>query len=207
MHVLYASPFSCSFAVHLVLRQQGIPHELKWVDRGEGRLIRQADLGRINPFRKVPTLILPDGEVTTEVSSILLSLDPEPRSPNHTRQHQAWLSVVATELHKPLLAPAFDAQCPELVWRDALERLIPHTLGVIETHLEDRETLLAAPQATGTRPSPADAYLFWALTLMRFRWPELLSPNLARFHASYVSRPWAGPTLAIEQAARIARSS
>lgn len=201
MHTLYASPFSCSFAVHLVLRQQGIPHELKWVDRGEGRLIRQADLGRINPFRKVPTLTLPDGEVTTEVSSILLSFDPRPRSPTQIRQHQAWLSVVATELHKPLLAPAFDAQCPEGVWQDALERLIPHTLGVIDAHLEDRETLLADPE-----PSPADAYLFWALTLLRYRWPERLSANLARFHSAYGARPWTGPTLAIEQAARIARS-
>lgn len=206
MHVFYASPFSCSFAVHLVLRQQGIPHELKWVDRGEGRLIRQADLGRINPFRKVPTLILPDSEVTTEVSSILHSLDPESRSPSSTRQHQAWLSVVATELHKPLLAPAFDAHCPELVWQDALERLIPHTLGVIDAHLADRETLLGEPQAKETAPSPADAYLFWALTLLRFRWPEQLKSNLARFHAAYLSRPWAGPTLAIEQAGRLAQS-
>ncbi len=205
MHTLYASPFSCSLAVHLVLAQRGLPHELKWVDRGQGRLIRQRDLARINPFRKVPTLLRPDGEVTTEVSSILLSLDPveagpEARSPAQTRALQAWISVVATELHKPLLAPAFDADCPALVWQDALDRLIPHTLEVVDAHLTQADTLLAEPT-----PSAADAYLFWALTLIRFRWPELLSPNLARFHGAYMAQPWVGPVLAIEQSARAER--
>ena len=63
MHTLYTFPFACSFAVHIGLERLAVPFEITWVDRGYARKIMTNGFDALNPKRKVPALVLPDGEV------------------------------------------------------------------------------------------------------------------------------------------------
>jgi len=179
-HVLYAVPFACSLAVHLVLHQHGIPFQIRWEERGARRQIVGEDFGRVNPKRKVPTLTLPDGEVLTEIVGVLLYLDEAhagSREPAERRRLVEWLTFIATEVHKQVLAPAYDPGVSDAAREDARERLLPPVLEVLESRLTERETLLG-----GAEPSGADAYLFWSLLLLRNLWPDTVAtPGLTAY--------------------------
>jgi len=175
MYTLHAIPMTCSLAVHLVLDELALPYEITWASRGPGQRAVGAALEAANPKRKVPTLILPDGEILTEMAAILFLLDethgPE-RAPAERRRLLEWLVFLGTELHKGALAPTFDPQTPAPTVDDIRTRLLPHTLEICSKALSERPTLL------GGAPGVADAYLWWALLLTGHRWPEALPPTL-----------------------------
>ena len=157
MHTLYAFPFSCSLAVHVTLVQHDVPHALRWVQRGPGRQATSAELERLNPKRKVPTLVLPSGEVLTEIVGVLLYLDEQhnPGRPHAERRRLIeWLAFTATELHKTVLAPAFDPAVTPEARDDARLRLLPTAVAPLEGALAGRATLLGGPV-----PSVADVYV------------------------------------------------
>lgn len=197
-YILYAFPFACSFAVHLTLVQQGLPTELRWVRRGPRRQAEGADLERLNPKRKVPVLVLPDGEVLTEMVGVLLHLDVQrhpDRAPAERRRLVEWLSFTATELHKPVLAPAFDPVVSDEAREDARTRLLPTALDPLEAALSDRETLLGGP------PGVADAYLLWSLLLLRNLWPDAVqTPALLGYRKRLLAEPVVGQVIARERA-------
>lgn len=199
-HVLYAFPFACSLAVHLVLTQHQIPHEIRWVRRGGGRRIAGEDYARVNPKGKVPALVLPGGEVLTENAGVLLYLDEVyggPRSPEQRRRLIEWLTFVGTELHKQVLAPAFDPELSDAHQLDARQRLLPPVLQHLESHLSQRRTLLG-----GDAPSGADAYALWGLMLVRHRWPEAIdTPALQAFSRHMRSHAFVEATLSRERQA------
>lgn len=186
MHVLFASPLTCSLAPHALLLEHEVPHEVRYVRRGPGRLAVDEELARLDPRRKVPTLVLPDGEVVGEMVAVLGYLDerfgPE-RSDAERRALTRWLAFLATELHKQVLAPAFDPETPPEAVEDARARLLPHVLAVCTDALRGRETLLGGP------PSPADAYLWWATILVGHRWPADLPMELATWSRAMGHRP------------------
>lgn len=196
MHTLYAFPFACSQAVHAVLRAQGIEPELRWVPRGPARKVADADLATVNPKRKVPTLVLPDGTVLTEIVSVLHALDaPTDRTPSERRAHLEWLAFLATELHQQVLGPLFDPDTPQETLPDLKQRLLPPVLAHLEATVHEHGTLL------GTDPSPADHYLVWGLLLLGIRWPEMVAtPGLQAFRARMLEQPALQQTLAIERA-------
>lgn len=202
---LYAFPFACSFAVHLKLARDGLSYQLRWVQRGPARQIQGEEFAALNPKRKVPTLILPDGERLTEIIGVLLYLD-ELRSPARPaaerRRLLEWLSFLATELHKPVLAPAFDPALAEADLSDVRDRLLPPALAHLESTLSGRETLLG-----GAEPSGADAFAFWALLLLRQRWPDAVAtPGLEAFRRRILASPVTREVIAREQQA-MARSA
>lgn len=188
MHTLYAFPFSCSLAVHVTLVQHDVPHALRWVQRGPGRQATGAELERLNPKRKVPTLVLPSGEVLTEIVGVLLYLDEQhaPGRPAAERRRLVeWLAFTATELHKTVLAPAFDPAVSHEAREDARLRLLPTALAPLEAALAGRETLLGGPV-----PSVADAYVTWALVLLRNLWPDAVAtPGLVAYRRRMVAVP------------------
>lgn len=185
--VLYSFPFSCALAVRLVLLQQGRPHDTRWVRRGPGRRATGAGLALHNPKQKVPTLVLEDGEVLTEVVSILAFLDAGAgRAAPERRRQLEWLSFIATELHQAVLGPLFDPSAPPAARTDAVERLLPGVLDHLDHTLQGSRTLLGGP------PSPADAYLLWGLLLLRDHDASLLDarPALGRFLGARLAEPW-----------------
>lgn len=178
-HVLYTFPFSCALAVELVLRLHGQPYTVHRVTRGPGRKVATEALAAINPKRKVPTLVDAHGHVHTEIVAILHHLDEAgvARTGPERRAHLEWLCFVASELHQQVLGPAFDPATPEATVEDIGARLLPPVLAHVEAVLAEHDHLIG-----DDRPSGADAYLLWALLLVRTRWPEAAArPGIQRF--------------------------
>ena len=169
--ILYGFPFACSLAVHLQLVRYGVDFELRWVERGPARKIGTPGFEGVNAKQKVPTLVLGDGEVLTEIVGVLSYLDEvhRPVDAAASRRRLEWLSFLATELHQPVLGPAFDPATPEEAVHDARTRLLPPVLAHLEATLMDQETL------GGGAAEGADAYLLWGLLLLRNRWPDEVS--------------------------------
>jgi glutathione S-transferase len=72
MYTLYYSPGSASFAVHWMLIELGVPHELKKVDLEAGEH-RKPEYLKLNPNGFVPTLIV-DGTPLFESAALLMLL-------------------------------------------------------------------------------------------------------------------------------------
>ncbi len=198
MHTLYGFPMSCALAVHITLVQQALPFSITWLDRGPGRKIGNRDFDAINPKRKVPTLVLPSGEVLTEITGVLAHLGEVDGEPPQTRRRRIeWLSFLATELHQQVLGPTFDPATPQVAIDDAHERLLPPVLAHLEATLSQRPTLLDTEE-----PTSVDAYLIWALVLLRFRWPEAVStPGLASFSKRMLGYDFVRGPLGVERLA------
>jgi GST-like protein len=73
MHTLYGSRGSGSAAIELALRVCGIRYQTIRASTWEPDS-QLDELGRVNPLRQVPTLVLPDGSVLTESAAILIHL-------------------------------------------------------------------------------------------------------------------------------------
>ena len=105
MLTLYFAPGSSSFAVHIALREIGVPFEGKPMSFRSNDLRSPAYLV-LNPEGKVPTLII-DGRPLTEVAAILYYLakrfpDAEllPRDDIEAdAQALSWMSFAASSLH------------------------------------------------------------------------------------------------------------
>jgi glutathione S-transferase len=195
---LYAIPFTCSLAVRWALAEAGVPHELAVMRRFEHVLPDGARFDDVvNPKRRVPALLLPDGELLTEIVAISTHLDEAtPRCPAERRRHLEWLAWLSSELHRPPLLALFDPASPPETVADVLARQLPPVLAHAAARLDGSPTLLGGPD-----PSPADWYLLWALVLLRFRFREQLRwPALDAFHDRLVARPAAAAVLADERA-------
>lgn len=195
---LYYSPFACSLAAHIACREAQLDFSLLRIDLVSKRVEGHGDLRELNPMGQVPTLVTDDGQVLTENSAVLMYIaDHAPAAQLGPAQGSfarydllRWISFVGTELHKKCLQPIFAVDSPDAVKAYARESLA-RPLGVVAQHLSCRETLL------GEGFSVADAYLWWALTLLRHAGVSFDSyPSLRAFHKRHRSRP------AVEQALR-----
>jgi len=178
---LYTFPFACSFAVKLLLRLHDQPVTERRVERGAARRVATEALAAVNPKRKVPTLVDAEGAVHTEIVAVLHSLDTAlvPRTEAGRRAHLEWLCFVATELHQQVLGPTFDPATPAVTIDDAGSRLLPPVLAQVEAALAGDGRLSDEPL-----PSGAETYLFWALSLVRNRWPAAVAtPSIRTFMA------------------------
>jgi glutathione S-transferase len=70
MLTLFYSPGACSMAAHVILEEAGAPYEAKRVDFSKSEQRSDAYL-KINPFGRVPALVLDDGTPITENTAIL----------------------------------------------------------------------------------------------------------------------------------------
>ncbi len=103
---LYGERGSGAGIVEVALAATGAPYEWISVSLGDGEQ-RQAEYARLNPQRKLPTLVTPEGEILTESAAIAIVLDerhpaarllPAPGSPERA-QALRWLMFVAAELY------------------------------------------------------------------------------------------------------------
>lgn len=199
---LYYAPLACSLAAHIACREAGLDVELVRVDLPTKRTEAGGDLFAQNPMGQVPTLLLPGGRVLTENVAVLSYLAD--RTPDETPEAAAessdryeltrWLAFISTELHKRVLWPIFSPITPEAVKAYARESALG--LDVVAARLESRDVLV------GRSFTVADAFLFWALTLMPHAGVPLEGhPALLRYRALHRKRPSVHAALSFEKAA------
>ena len=73
MLTLFGSPSSGSAAIEMALAQAGLPYRPVRAATWEPESALD-ELGRVNPLRQIPTLLLDDGSVLTESAAILIHL-------------------------------------------------------------------------------------------------------------------------------------
>jgi len=178
---LYFWPMACSLASRIALMEAGVDARYHLVDIFNKKILENdGDFWSISPKGAVPVLVLEDGQRLTENAAVLqyiadlrpdLGLAPPAGDPDRYRL-QEWLSFVATEIHKAFLFPTF-WYANEGAKASARER-IGKNVSIAAAHLENRQYLV------GERFTVADAYLTWALLLLRFgsvdvaEWPSLV---------------------------------
>ena len=197
---LYFRPLACSLASRIALLEAGIEARYHRVDLERRRLVDgDADYLAVSPKGQVPALRLDDGSLLTEGAAVLQYIaDLRPESglapaPNHPERYrlQEWLSFVGTEIHKAFLHPMFNSAPDEA--RTHARGRIDRTLGIVAVHLEARSYLV------GEQFTVADAYLVWALVLVRSLGVEL-APSLSAYARRLTQRPSVREALACESA-------
>jgi GST-like protein len=195
-YVLYGADRSGSCIVEAALAEIGTDFELNPVDlKSEAQ--RDAEYASVNPQRKIPTLISPEGETLTESAAIVVTLsERHPQAellPAVGSQERAralrWMLFAAAELY-PVI---------EIV--DYPDRFSPSeaaTPGVREVALETwrsrwlkvEQTLGEGPFLLGSRFCATDIYLAvvsrWSL---RDDWRTANIPKLERLTAAVADRP------------------
>jgi len=171
---LYFSPAACSQAVHIALREAGLPAELLKVDLATHRLDDGADYLSINPRGYVPLLQLDDGSRHTEVAALLQYVgDLAPASglmpAAGTRQRfevLQWLTFISSELHKVFSPWLWHKETADSTRKACKDRLALR-FAELDTLLAQR-SFLAGEQFT-----VADAYAFTVLN-----WAPMLGLSL-----------------------------
>lgn len=164
---LYTSPRACSTGCHIALEESGLAYDVEVVRIREGQH-RHADYLQINPWGKVPSLVI-DGAVLTEAHAILswigdsakTRLVPPSDALARARTHE-WMGFLASTVHiafRPLFRPhTFVAD--ERLYPKLREMAIPNlrnTLAEVDRRLAGRKFAL------GDAYSVVDPYLlvFW----------------------------------------------
>jgi glutathione S-transferase len=198
-YILYGELGSGAGIVESALVSLGVAYELRQVSL-DAQQQRSEEYARLNPQRKLPTLITPDGETLTESAAILLVLDERHRAAGlfpglgtrERAQALRWLLFLAAELY-PLVeindyperfAPAAAESLRERarqIWR---ERWL-----VVEAQIAGDPWLLESGFCF------TDVYLAslsrWA---QQADWRPSHIPRVERIAAAVASRPVLGPT-------------
>ncbi|HXI37104.1 MAG TPA: glutathione transferase GstA [Burkholderiales bacterium] len=187
---LYYAPGACSLSPHIVLRELGLPVELKKVNNKDKTIDGGGDYRKVNARGYVPALELDNGQVLTEGPAIVQYLadqKPEsglaPKAGSMERYRlMEWLNFLTSEVHKQF-SPLFKPNTPEDYKPVARENLAGR-FDWIEQQLAGKDYL------TGKAFSVADAYLFVLLGWTKFTGIDLARwPNLQAFHARVGARP------------------
>lgn len=190
---LYFSPAYCSLAVHIALRESGLPFQLARVDTVAARVEDGDDFRAVNPRGYVPVLELADGSRHTEVAALLqyvgdaapgTGLMPATGSRDRFEVLQ-WLTFVSSELHK--------AFSPWLFHKETAASTRSDVRGRITARLADLEARLAGREwLVGDRFTVADAYAFTIV-----RWAPMVDLSLASVPAlrAYLARIEARPAV------------
>jgi glutathione S-transferase len=187
---LYYSPGACSLAPHIVLLESGHAFDLEKVDIPNKKTASGADYWKINPKGYVPALQLDNGEVLTEVSTILQYLADQkpasglvPAAGTMARYRlMEWLNFVATEVHKSLGALFNPQMTPEM--KEVQKAYITRRFNALDGMMAGRAYL------AGETFSVADAYLFNVLRWCGYHKIDLAPwPNIQAFFARTGERP------------------
>ena len=162
---LYNRIGSGGFAVEAALTLARQPFELMTIDSAPGTPLPES-FREINPWRQVPTLILPDGTVMTETGAILIYLatchpgddvGPEPATPEAARLMR-WIVFLSVNVYEATLRRVYperytvQADGVDEVQAAAVQRS-DEAFALLEAQLADGGFLL------GDDMSLADVYL------------------------------------------------
>ncbi len=191
---LYFAPMACSLASRISLYESGQSASFRRVQLSSKAIESGGSLLDLSAKGQVPVLVLDDGSVLTEGPAVLQYIaDRQPDSgllpavgAPARYQTLSWLNFVGTEIHKLVFWHLFSPDTSADAKAFARSRL-PAKLAHLDKHLTGREFLV------GDRFTIADAYLAWALALVKrigvdlAEWPGL---------AAYASRTHARPAVA-----------
>lgn len=187
MLMLYYSPGACSFAVHVALLENNIPHETTKVDIHSYPHVMQsgAVFATINPKNYVPVIQLDNKATLTEAAAILCyiadnshnSKHVNPADPFANYRLQEALTFISSELHKTI-GTFFNKQISE-EYKEILRDKIQKRFDFLESVLEKQEYLV------GNEFGVADAYCFAIL-----RWLNVMDIGVSlsgweKLHAYY----------------------
>ena len=186
---LYYSPGACSLAPHIVMREAGIPVELKKVDL-KAKQFEGGDYKQVNGKGYVPAVKLDDGSVLTEAPVIMQYLADQkpdaglaPKAGSMERYRlQEWLNFITSELHKGMgnfFNPALTDE-----WRKGVTDRLALRMDWLAKQLDGKKYLM------GDKFSVADAYLF---TILNWAGPSKFDmskwPTLQEYHKRVAARP------------------
>lgn len=162
---LFFSPAACSQAVHIALREAGLPFDLAKVDLATHKLEDGSDYLAINPRGYVPLLQFDDGSRHTEVAALLqhvadlapqAALIPPAGMPGRLRVLE-WLTFVSSELHKVFSPWLWHKETADSTRKAVKEKLA--------ARFAELDALLAnQPYLAGDAFTVADAYAFTILS-------------------------------------------
>ena len=200
MMTLYYSPGACSLADHIALHEAGEKFNLVKVDLKTHKLEDGRAFKEINPKGYVPALELDNGQILTEVGTIIqyladqkkeLKLVPEAYTMERYRLME-WINFISTEIHKQF-GPLFRPNTPEET-RQNQTMLLAKRFDFLAERLKGKQYLM------GENFTVADAYLFTVLN-----WSPKLKIDLApwpiiqTYMTRVASRPCVTETLRAEE--------
>jgi glutathione S-transferase len=187
---LYFSPGACSLASHIVLREAGLPFDLKRADLKTKKLEDGSDFLAVNSKGAVPALRLDDGNVLTEGPAIMQYIaDQKPDSKLAPKagtleryRLQEWLNYITSEVHKTF-SPLFNPAAHDAV-KEYTTQNLHKKFDWLNTQLTGKQYL------TGDTFTIADAYLFVVVNWSNFVGVDLSKwPALQAFQARVAARP------------------
>ena len=186
----YYSPGACSLAVHIALREQGLPFEAISVDLAKHRLQDGANYYDISPRGYVPVLEFDNGARHSEASALLQYLadqDPEQALIGRIGSERRLvvteaLAFVSTELHKVFSPWLWHKETADSTRTAVRERLAARFV--------ELDKLFAKQDFFAGRYSVADAYAFAILNWVNFlSIPITAHPHLQAYLQRVASRP------------------
>ena len=170
---LFYAPGACSLAPHIVSREAGLPLDLVKVDLGAKKTANGGDYYAVNPKGYVPAIRFADGQVMTEVATLVqyladqkpeAGLAPAAGTPARYRLME-WLTFISSELHKGF-GPLWYPNTPAETKAAAKEKLATR-FAWVDKQLAGRDYLM------GETFTAADAYAFTILN-----WAGMLAIDL-----------------------------
>jgi glutathione S-transferase len=186
---LYYAPGACSLAPHIVMREAGIPVDLKKVDL-KAKQFEGGDYKTVNGKGYVPAVKLDDGSVLTEAPVIMQYLADQkpdaglaPKAGSMDRYKlQEWLNFITSEMHKGMgnfFNPALTDE-----WRKAVTDRLSLRMDWLAKQLDGKTYLM------GDKFTVADAYLF---VVLNWAGPSKFDmgkwPVLQEYHKRVAARP------------------
>ena len=187
---LYYAPGACSLAPHIALREAGLPFDTEKVDLRAKTTASGGSFLDVNPKGYVPALTLDDGDLMTEVATVLQYIadkangaDLAPKYGTTERYRlMEWLTFVSSELHKGI-GSMFNPAMPDGFKPAVIERAQAR-LAVLDKHLAGKDYIM------GDKFSVADAYAFTTIN-----WTKMMNidisqhKNVTAFMARVAARP------------------
>jgi glutathione S-transferase len=195
-YILHSQDATGGAVVEIALALAGAEYKIVEVDTRSDRHLEEA-FTRINPWRQVPVLELPDGTVITESAAMAIhvanafpdaGLAPKPGTPAHAA-FLRWMVFMAVNIYEADLRyyyPNRYTADPE-----GIEAVKTAALDHMRRGFRTMEDALAEGRyPTGDTPGIADVYL----CMLRAWLPgEMDTPETARITAALRDHPIAGP--------------
>jgi glutathione S-transferase len=187
---LYYAPGACSLAVHIALREVGVPFEAVAVDLAPHTTADGADFRGISKRGYVPLLELDDGSRHTETASLLqyvADLDPAQALIGVAGSARRlavveWLTFISTELHK-----VFSPWLWHKETADSTRQAVKDKLAV---RFAELDALLSTRDHLAGEYSVADAYAFTIVNWANFlALPLTPYPHLKSYLTRVSKRP------------------
>ena len=195
MYTLYYSPGACSLIVSCLLEELNVPYELRPVNFA-AREHHGEEYRKLNPKRKVPALVTPEGVLTECVALVEYICDKHDKSGKLLGRPGSWqraktleqIATLATEVH-PVFHRFFH-QDDFAAAKDVQEAVKARGAEKLLEYFREQDATLTRPFWSGDSMTVADLYF-----MVIARWGRWLEPstirmkNIEPFFARMIERP------------------